>query len=371
MPTKKPIEERPRTDGEKTKLEDFEQSRPPQLESFELRAPDDRRYSNTIELYDAIPRFFYANQEKLRIKGKFLDSITRQFDHKSAKYEVTISPARIVEPGGREREYFPSQREELIEDALRKLACDGKGLFLDDIAGLTFTLYELQKELERNGHGYNINEIKLGLSILQKTKIDIRTVDGTASFSFGLIETLGLRTQADLKTKKGSGSKGFVRFNSLVSRSILEGTFRQLDYERVMTYRRVLPRWLHKRLSHNYVQASRINCYTITLERIINDSGMTRYAKLADNLYQVIEALEEMKQRGTLADFKTTRIFDPTSKRKKLIGAKFELYASDAFIADAIKANVRSKETAERIRRLPRRDGGAANPPSLPFDAMN
>src|SRR5204863_6738817 len=47
----------------------------------------------------------------------------------------------------KEKEFYPTYREELIEEALRKIACDNlNGIYLDNAAGVQFTLYELKKE---------------------------------------------------------------------------------------------------------------------------------------------------------------------------------------------------------------------------------
>jgi hypothetical protein len=40
---------------------------------------------------------------------------------------------------------LPSDREEHIEDALRKLVISGNGAFLSGKAGVNFTMYELQQ----------------------------------------------------------------------------------------------------------------------------------------------------------------------------------------------------------------------------------
>ncbi len=55
---------------------------------------------------------------------------------------------------------LPVEEEELIEDTLRKFACEGQRFFLDDQAGVTFMLYQIQQELKCLGHTYNIREIK-------------------------------------------------------------------------------------------------------------------------------------------------------------------------------------------------------------------
>ncbi len=70
-----------------------------------------------------------------------------------------------------------------------------------------------------------------------------------------MFETLGLQTREDWKGT-GEKTKAFVRFNSLVSEGIKTGAFRQLDYEKAMSYSSVIARQLHKRMSHHFTQAS-------------------------------------------------------------------------------------------------------------------
>lgn len=47
----------------------LEKTHPYQLELFQYLLPDEKRYSNTVELYDAIPRY-YASTKKWRKCGK-------------------------------------------------------------------------------------------------------------------------------------------------------------------------------------------------------------------------------------------------------------------------------------------------------------
>src|SRR5262252_2758089 len=53
--------------------------------------------------------------------------------------------------------------------------------------------------------------------------------------------------------------KCYVQFNPLVTASINQITYRQFDYAKYMEYKHRLSRWLHKRLCHNYIQASLFN----------------------------------------------------------------------------------------------------------------
>jgi len=322
------------------KLDEYEKSRPQQLSLFELLLPQERNLSNTIELYDFIPKYHWGKVE--RIGGEFLRALEREFECRGQKYKVKIRPASIEDKDGVERYYYPSKREELVEDALRKFITEGQGVFLDDAAGVTFSLYQLQEELKRNGHSYNKNEIKDALLICARTNITVTTDDGSAVLISNLFETLGLQTR---ESWKGTGEKtrAFVRFNSLVSKSIKSRTFRQINYEKVMSYKTVVARQLHKRMSHHYIQASISQPYHILLSTIIRDLGLTPYERLRDNLRDVQIALEEMKEKDVLLSYKVSKVLE-NSKRGKLIDAKFILIPNPLFVGEVTRANKKHAE---------------------------
>jgi hypothetical protein len=160
--------------------------------------------------------------------------------------------------------------------------------------------------------------------------------DGNTVVSFQIFETVGLRTRKDWK-EKGNKTKCFVRFNMLVTRSIKNCTYRQLNYKECMTYKKNLARWLHKRMSHLYTQAGWNNSYSIMLTTIIRDSGIKRYEKLKDNLREVRKSLDEMIQKNVLSAVKEEKRFF----NRKIIDVKFTLKPGISFIRDTIRANKR------------------------------
>lgn len=324
------------------KLEEYKQSHPFQMVLFqdtELdRCPKTEKYSNTVELYDAIPKYHWGNQE--RKLGQFLDVVERDFVHQRQAYKVAIQPARIKGKDGVYRDCFPGQREELVEDALRKIACDGgHGRYLDDTAGVVFTLHQLQQELQRMGHGYNKNEIKEAIMILGSSIMNVQTKDGKSLVIMPFFETVGLRSCEDWKGC-GPKTRAYVRFNSLVTESINSKTFRLLNYNKSMSYKRILARWLHKRLSHNYRQASINYPYTINLLTIIRDSGSKQYPRLSNNSRQVIEALEEMKEKKVLSEYETTNILEG----RKIVDVQFTLFPHQHFISEITFSNWRQSD---------------------------
>ena len=119
------------------KVVTLEKCQPKQLSLFGSFISEDDKYSNTIELYDAIPKYFASSKqmEELREGGKYLPILERKFKHKGEDYAVNITPARIKDQHGNEKEYYPTEREELVEEALKKIASDQRnGVYLDNFA---------------------------------------------------------------------------------------------------------------------------------------------------------------------------------------------------------------------------------------------
>lgn len=317
------------------KLKDYEHTKPAQLTLFEMLLPNEREFSNTVELYDFIPKYHWGKVQ--RINDKFLDSLEREFECRGVKYKVKIRPASVEDREGVERYYYPSKREELVEDALRKFVAEGQGVFLDEQAGVTFSLYQLQEELKKNGHSYSKDQIKDALLICARTNMTVTTENGSSVLVSNLFETLGLQTRDDWKDQSNK-TRAFVRFNSLVTKSITSRTFRQLNYEKVMSYKNVIARQLHKRMSHHYTQATFTNPYHLLLSTIIRDFGLTQYAQLRDNLRDVQIALDEMVEKKVLLYYKIEKVLE-SSKRAKLLDAKFVLTPDPSFVSEIIGAN--------------------------------
>jgi hypothetical protein len=313
-------------------LEQYKQDKPTQLNFFEHD-----EYSNTIEHYDFIPLHVWGKPD--RVNGQYLKTIKREYEYKGVKYEVEIEPARIKDKKGVEKEYYPGQREELVEDALRKLVCEGQGMFLDGQAAVKFTVYQLQQELKSKGHSYSRKQIKDALSICTKAKIIMTLDDGDKVIS-GKLAVLGLREhdQWANKTQKFS----YAVFHPLVTRGIKNGTFRLINYDKTMTYRSVIARQLHKRMSHHFTQASIANSYNILLTTIIRDFGLTPYKQLRDNLRDVLAALEEMKEKEVISFYEVEKMFD-TRRRNKMVDAKLTLFPDRHFTSEVIQANKQQK----------------------------
>ena len=116
---------------------------PKQLSLFQILLPNNKKYSNTIELYDAIPKYFSSPKQmaSLRHSSRFLDVLEREFKHRGETYRLEMTPARIKRAEDGQIEYYPTMRENLVEEALRKLATDPQcGRYFDGNMGVRFTL---------------------------------------------------------------------------------------------------------------------------------------------------------------------------------------------------------------------------------------
>jgi hypothetical protein len=328
---------------ETKKLVDYKQEKPIQLSLFELLLPQDKPYSNTVELYDFIPKYHWGKVE--RVDGTFLRSLDREFECRGRRYHVNIQPASLKDKNGEEKYYYPSKREELVEDALRKFAVKGQGLFLDDAAGVTFSLHQLQQELASNGHSYSKDQIKDALLICAKSSLTVTSEDGSTILVSGLFETLGLQTREDWESKEEK-SKAFVRFNPLVTQGIKSKQFRQFNYETTMAYKNVIARQLHKRMSHHYTQASISHPYSINLSTIIRDFGLTAYERLSHNLRDVEIALDEMKEKEVILNYKVDKTLN-VDQRNKMTEAKITITPHPKFAGEVMRANKHNAEVVQ------------------------
>ena len=324
------------------RYDEYIKSRPEQLDLFSLSNifPSKRdKYSNTVELYDTIPKYFHGDVEKIRTQDGLLKSLVREFVHRKQKMTLRISPAQIETKNG-EKAFFPSQREEIIEDVLKKFAINpNRNEFLDDRLSIRFTLYELWKELRKVRHTFSHEEIRESLEILSKTNLEIKSSGDEITFSSNMFETFGKVDINDNKNSEDLEERSkkityFIRFNSLVSGSIKDKSWRIINYDQCMAYRKVISRWLHKRISHMFLVGDIDITYNIMLSTIVRDSGMTEYGKISNNIVQVEDCLKEMITVGSIDKYEVSKIYFK-ERKNKIEDAKFTIHVSSSFFEEA------------------------------------
>jgi hypothetical protein len=149
-------------------LEESEEQASQQMELFVSATTD--KTTNTIYLYDVAPKYLY-NSRELEVTESAFD--VRHMRVHKVEYEVEVQAARFKKKNGEEVLRFPSEREEFIEDALRKLATSGSGVFINGDAGVKFTIYQLQEELKSLGHTFSWTQLREGLYVMRRSGLKI------------------------------------------------------------------------------------------------------------------------------------------------------------------------------------------------------
>ena len=144
------------------------------FQKFLFNTEEERqRLSNAIDFWDSIPRYSVTRRQQNILRDEKTGTLPKHvltFCYKGETFRVEISPAKldVVNDGGvtvvdgnsvRTIDYYPANREELVDEALRKIASKKSYGFMRDgkpheISGVVFTLYELMVELSETGHEF-------------------------------------------------------------------------------------------------------------------------------------------------------------------------------------------------------------------------
>jgi len=332
------------------KDEDFKGRQLDLFRNFLCNGEDERdRLSNTFDLWDSVPRYAVSRQQmdKLRKAKGFLDLHQIEFNYRGATLKTVIQAARILdEKTGVSKDYYPSANEELIEDALRKIAADQQSAFFDKQtfrSGVVFTLYMLREELKKRGHARSYQEIVLSLHILASSIIEIRGEGKTSGFAKSAYFS-GLSTVSRNKLAEDPNAKWIVQFHPLVTQEIDALTYRQYNYAQMMSHSTQLARWLHKQLSLKFTFASLLTSFEMHYNTVRRDSALLDGYSLQRKAIAALDSsLDELRTVGVLIKIVKNPILGARGKIEDVI---YTLTPSSDFSA-AMKAANKRKQIAE------------------------
>ena len=132
----------------------------------------------------------------------------------------------------------------------------------------------------------------------------------------------------------------------LVTLAIEKLSFRQFNYRVMLGHRSQLARWFHKRLAHNFTQASQTTTYTIKLTAVARDSGLIPDKRAAQRLSRTRAALAELVEHNILRSFDVEVERGP---RNAIVDATFTLLPHIEFCKAAKAANARAKQNLYAI----------------------
>lgn len=326
---------------------EMEKRKPLQLLLFEELPEEDKKHSNTVALYDLMPKYVYnssALQRSESIDGEFssFKPIRRQFEYAGVLYDLKITPARL-EKDGKFIDYFPGEREEIIHMAILKIAIKKRRTqFVESkFMGVPFSFYELRKELVRIGKKYSLDEIKDSIRIMHLSGIEI-SADGVAMISSSLYPVIGIRQQ------QPDGSEAtFVLFHPFLRDAIEEMEFRQIDYALNSSLRSYVARWVHIKLTHQYRQASPLaDPYNFSARNAIRDAGMP-HKEFRGAIRHIRKALDELKTKGIVQSYDEKSVCDQDDKRK-IIDIIFYVRVTTHFSNEQRRANAIHRDLEQR-----------------------
>lgn len=330
------------------------------FQDFLCNTPDQRdNYSNTIELWDGIPKYHVSRlqMKQLRTPEGHLPTITREFRHGDRRFKIEIRPARIKVDDQTTLEYYPSAREELVEDALRKIAAEQSHGFLDrSESGVVFSLDQLRRELSDRGHPMPYPQVVEALDIMASCSIKVTSLDDASDYQSPVLTSLTRVTRKQYL--ENPSRKCVAMFSPLVTQSITQVTYRQYDYHTMMQHRFQISRYIHKRLAHNYINAAYTHPYAMLYSSLKRDSGLLQeYSRERDAIAKVNEALDELKTNGVLSYY--TKEVRTEGPRRTIVDVKYELIPSMEFVSGIKAANKRQTDGQRKLADL---RGTLANP---------
>jgi len=230
----------------------------PVLKQFSLFSQflgDNDELSNTVEFWDAIPKYAVTprRQNRARTRDGRLPVHSYSFQYGSRVCRIQIQPASIRMPDGSFKDFYPSADEELIEEVLRKIFADqqfGRQDVKEMESWVKFSLQMIRKELKKRGKSRSSDEVKRSLEILAKTHISFYVDDDDDPIYMNPILTDVTRVTRTKFLQDPSGM-WWAKLPALISKSVNELTYRQFNYGKLMRMQSQLARWFHKKMSHS------------------------------------------------------------------------------------------------------------------------
>jgi len=340
-----------------TSVDQLPDNESPQLDLFMI--PDvsgsPKRYSNTIEVYDALPKYIWDSKREFdpNDPDKVLQ-IQRSCTVRKHRYDIILRPAiieRRVKPKERAEKgdieillIYPGSREAIVEDVLRKIAVDGNASMHQENAGVIFTLYQVQQELQKIGRKYSIVEIKEALAVCRGCTLICTTEDGEVLVDGGLLSWYALSTRKDWKLK-GSDAKCAAAFNPLVTRSILDTTYRKYNYSLGKSFKSDLAEFIHKRMSHYWGNADDTHPYTPKLVSFLSGSPRGLSPRMPENQRAMKTALDLLVKHEIILYYESV----PEKKGRQVVNVSYTIYPHPKFVAAMKDANRHQKLIIETI----------------------
>ena len=317
-----------------------------QFSLFEIERDQDP-CTNQVELYDLAPRCVFYTSEKERV-GPYLKTVERNFTHAGKAYKLVLYPARVRRADGAELDVYPSEREQIVEEVLRRLASEANRIWLEDDdrqrdrVMMSFTVNEIRTELKRVGHSLNGDQVREALEVLHRSVIEIRQC-GVGKDPLLSSSAFPVMMIADARN---AGAKTYLQFNPLVAQAIRSLEWRRASYETLMRISDPVARWLYKRLALRVkVTDTEIS---MRATAIAQDSGLVNRSRTRDTLKRVSEAMELLVEANVLDSYSCA----VEKEGRRQVDVIYDLFLSASMRDELLRADraaVEAKRTMKKI----------------------
>jgi len=324
-----------------------------QFDLFTAFYGDETKHSNTIELWDSIPKFSCSarKQVSLRDENGRLPALEREFVYKRQgekepiPAKMRLTPA-LIKVDGAERDFYPSADEELVEEVLRKIFTNqhfGRHYSKDVSSYVDFSLRMIAKELRARGRARSLEEIKRSLDIMNGCHMTLNFHDNTKKAAYKGAIIPEIMEVSRIEYLSDPKARWRARMPLVYSHAINSLEFRQFNYETLMSMSSQLARWLHKLLSRRFTNAGLLTPYTLKYSSIKRDSGMLVHSRESKNKETVVKALEELREQDVILVFKEGQSANDASD------PLYELTPTSEFVGEMKAANKRQSDGEKRL----------------------
>ena len=324
-----------------------------QYDLFSSFFGDASKLSNTIELWDAIPKYAVSARKQVSLrdeKGRL--PVYRQLfvyrptgrNNYPMEIEMRLQPAS-VEVDGVDKDFYPSSNEEIVEEVLRKIFTDfryGQHQVRDNESWVQFTLRMLLTELKARDHTRSFEEVRRSLQIMGRCNVEIHARgDKNRKKVLYSAPILGdMLCNGRDSYLADPQSKWAARLPALISKSINKIDYRQFNYDTHLALKLPLSWWMHKRLCHNYTNANLTQPYNILFSTIHRDSGRLLHSKRDRNIKMVNAMWDELKDSGIILCLDIEEVQD-----KHGPDIKYTVTPTHDFVNEVKAANARQRNS--------------------------
>ena len=163
----------------------------------------------------------------------------------------------------------------------------------------------IQRELKSRKKGRSIDEIKDSVEILASCTMKLYR-EGKVVWTGTVLQDLTSVTREDYNNGDRLHA---ARLPLIVSKTIKSKLYRQINYDRLLTLKKPLSRWILKKLVTKYTYAEVDSKYHFMFNDLLN-SGLLNSGTEARKRTEVRSCLDELKRTGAILSWKDDNKLD-------------------------------------------------------------